>query len=84
MDANKLKVLQELGYQIPPTCGICKHGEFKPQTPWGTCKLHTYQHVKHTGDRRQLSIYQGGRCDKLEPDPSRVAKLERFAEFLGP
>lgn len=79
MDANKLKVLRELGYRILPTCSNCVHSFFR-QDEWGTCDANTYQHEKHTGDRRQLSIHESGTCPKFEM--STVAHLGRFAEFF--
>ncbi len=86
MDANKLKELQEIGYEIPATCGLCRHGDFrnlKVGDPWGSCGVHQYQHLKHTGDKRQLSVHVSGRCGTFERDEARVAQLGAFGVFLG-
>lgn len=81
MDANKLKVLREVGYQIPGVCGLCRHGAF-PKNNWGTCNVTTYSHQKHTGDDRQLSIHKFGSCPKFDADPNAVFGLLAFSEFL--
>lgn len=81
MDANKLQVLQDLPYTIPKTCGLCLHGEF-PQNDWGTCQVTQYEHQKHTGDARQLSILRFGSCPKFEADDQKVLLLGLFQEFL--
>lgn len=81
MDANKLKVLRALPYRINPCCALCQHGWF-PKDDWGTCELHTYEHEKHTGPRRQLSIYKQGSCPKFEAKP-HLEHLGAFREF-GP
>lgn len=80
MDSNKRLELQKIGYEIPGTCGICKHGTF-PKDSFGSCAIHTYQHLKHTGDRRQLSVYAHGRCDKFELDENK-ARLGLWQEFM--
>ena len=79
MDNNKLKVLREIGYRIMPTCGDCVWAEF-PQDDWGTCGLHDYQHEKHTGEKRQLSIHKSGNCPQFEV--ATLAHLSHFAEFF--
>lgn len=63
MDINKLKVLREIDYRIQSCCLDCKYGDFKPNTKWGVCLLHTYKHAKHTKEHRQLSIYKTGGCE---------------------
>lgn len=82
MDANKLKVLRDLQYRIPPVCGLCKHGEFVSDD-WGGCKVQTYEHLKHERTH-PLSIHRFGSCPKFEADPKRVARLNAFAEFASP
>jgi hypothetical protein len=81
MDANKLQVLRDLPYKIPAVCGLCVHGEF-PNNEWGTCKAQQYDHVKHTGPARQLSIVKFGVCPKYTEDPAKMAQLGLFTEFL--
>lgn len=83
MDANKLKVLREIGYQIMPVCGLCKHGSFVGADLWGGCKQHSYVHLKH-GREHDLSIHRFGTCPKFEADPSKTGLLVAFEEFLKP
>jgi hypothetical protein len=66
MDANKLKKLHVINYKIG-TCGICKQGMFGFGL-YGHCKLHTYNHLKHSDNPRQLSVYKHGRCEDFEAD----------------
>lgn len=80
MDASKLKVLRSLPYRVMPVCGLCLHGWF-PKDDWGTCSVHTYEHEKHTGPRRSLSIHKFGTCKKFEPRPN-LSHLGAFEEFL--
>ena len=80
MDENKLKVLQGVGYKVNPCCGLCKHGWF-PQNDWGTCEIHKYAHLKHTGVSRQLSIHKYGSCPKFEA--KGLSTLGAFGEFLS-
>ena len=84
MDANKLGELRRIGYQIPRTCGLCKHGVFANNTnEWGTCAVRTYDHQKHTEAKRQLSIYKGGSCpDKFEPKENLPDILQSYQEFV--
>ena len=82
MDANKLKVLREIGYAIQKTCGNCLHATF-PSNDWGTCGIWTYQHEKHTGDVRELSINKDGVCPHHEVDEASSVVLGAFREFLG-
>lgn len=62
MDANKAKRLREIGYRIGGTCDSCADFDAKPGQMFGTCKLWTYKHEKHTGDERQLSVSSQGGC----------------------
>ncbi len=68
MDANKLKKLRELDYEIRTRfCSTCKHGNFLVKGgPYGACKLHTYEHLKHTDSVRQLSVHRFGCCKDFE------------------
>lgn len=79
MDANKLQVLQALPYQINRCCGLCKHGWF-PQNDWGTCEVIKYDHEKHSGPPRKLSIHKYGHCPKFEAKANTT--LGAFQEFL--
>jgi hypothetical protein len=84
-DQNKLKKLNEIGYQIRPTCGICRFAEFKDKSDWGACfyEGHTYQHEKHVGAPRRLSIHRSGYCPSFEGKPEINADLAKsgFLDF---
>jgi hypothetical protein len=82
MDKTKLKVLREIGYTFPKTCGMCHSSQFRTVSPWGTCANHTYKHEKHTGQDRQLSIHILGGCDDFKPRPDAEEMLEGFAQLL--
>jgi hypothetical protein len=64
MDENKRKKLKEIGYEIHPSCGMCQSGIFEG-VAWGTCKKHTYEHLKHTEETRELSIFRHGVCPEF-------------------
>ena len=85
MDENKLKKLKAISYTIFGTCGLCKSGDFGTtgncRNLWGTCKLHTYNHKKHSESSRQLSISIFGSCNNFEIDVL-MNPLEKFNEFL--
>lgn len=78
MDANKLIMLRAIGYKINKCCGLCKHGTF-PNNNWGTCKIHKYKHIKHTGEERELSINKFGYCNSYFSE----CELGSFSEFLN-
>jgi len=83
MDANKLVELRKIGYSIPRTCGLCRHGVFVGAKDFGGCAIRQYDHLKHTGPPRQLSIFRGGSCtDKFEVDETKAAQLGAYREFL--
>lgn len=84
MDANKLRVLQDLGYSIHPTCRLCKHSRIAPgRSDWGTCRAISYPHAKHTGPERELSINLNGTCPRWEADQQIVPYvLGSFEGFL--
>lgn len=86
MDKKKLKVLRDIAYTFPMTCGLCSHGQFQAyhgnMPLWGTCRVHTYKHDKHTGDERQLSVHLLGGCGDFQPTDNAAKSLEGFAEFL--
>lgn len=84
MDENKLKVLRDIGYEIRPCCGLCVHGTFRGiKDDFGSCAARTYDHKKHTGDARQLSIHRAGLCnEKFELDEAKQGMLGAWAEFV--
>ena len=81
-DANKFQKLQEVGYTIPVTCGHCIHRDFRhnPRADWGKCQHVMYQHLKHTGPPRGVSIHRAGRCKHATLDPTLVGT---FGSFQG-
>lgn len=84
MDENKLKKLRSIDYVIQPTCETCVHGDFKGKAQvFGTCKIHTYDHLKHSDSTRQLSIHAHGHCSeyKANPTSSVHAALGAWVEF---
>lgn len=83
MDPNKRAELHRIGYTIPKTCGLCKHGVFVGKSDFGGCELRTYEHIKHSASHRQLSVFRGGSCpDKFEPSESALSTLGLWKEFL--
>jgi len=79
MDQNKLKKLHDIGYKINGCCGICAHAN-SFNDDWTTCKVHTYNHLKHTDEVRQLSVFIFGSCPQFELHPD--VDLEKWNEFL--
>lgn len=68
MDANKLRVLREVGYSVR-ACAYCEH--FRPGlSSFGTCAAATYVHQKHSGEPRELSVSAFGSCPRFEPKKS--------------
>ena len=83
-DENKFSKLREIGYTIPVTCDLCDHGEFSTSGGWGTCGLHLYGHLKHTGPVRGVSIHRTGTCPsrKLSPIKLYSAGYGAHVEFV--
>lgn len=82
MDENKLTVLNEIEYQINRSCGLCSHGDFAAGSDWGTCRIHHYEHQKHTDELRNLSIHRSGGCPKWIIDPMQQLNLHKFIALL--
>lgn len=80
MDANKLKVLQDLPYTIKRVCGNCYWHEKIYDPMFTTCMEHTYHHLKHD-EKRQLSINIYGCCPKHEWDEEILAFMHAYEEF---
>jgi len=82
MDANKLKVLQEIGFRINPSCETCTHSDLSADG-WGYCGAHEYQHQKHSEGSSFLSIHRMGWCQEWELDKTKLATLglHAFKEF---
>lgn len=81
MDKNKLKVLQDLPYKIKAVCGNCIHADLKEGVRFGTCKITSYEHLKHSAETSQLSIYKFGSCPKHEFGDQYEYVLGAWAEF---
>ena len=83
MDQNKKKKLKEIGYVIPQTCETCIHSKISPGKDFGVCALISYNHLKHSTDVRDLSIYRGGRCEEFYVlDTTELARLGTFVTYL--
>ena len=79
-DEKKKKKLREINYTIPNVCGLCLFGEFGG-TVWGKCKVHTYNHKKHTGDYHFISIHSFGSCESFKENPLWNGMLGAHSEF---
>lgn len=82
MDKNKLKVLQEIGYEIKPVCGLCTHGVFVKNGDFGGCAIKAYDHLKHSAADKPLSINCYGSCPEFKYDDKNDVSLHGFREFL--
>lgn len=83
MDNNKLKKLEQEGYIIHPCCNFCVHSYFATNSEFGVCQKHTYKHLKHVGEDRQLSISRFGLCDyDFELDNNKLMKLNTYDQFF--
>jgi hypothetical protein len=81
MDKNKLQKLREIGYTLRNCCANCEHGMF-PSNNFGTCSVHKYRHLKHTGELRDLSIHKYGCCPDHKLDEYFKHEIDTFIEFL--
>lgn len=81
MDQNKAEALRAMRYKVE-ACGMCEHADLNPLTDWGTCRRFTYEHGKHTGDRRPVSINRHGTCPDFTPRETAPVLLHGFVEFL--
>lgn len=82
MDKRKLRVLREIGYTFPATCGLCAFVRPGQDGQWGTCTVHEYEHAKHSGPPRELSVNLFGSCESFQPKDDLAERLQGFAEFL--
>lgn len=82
MDASKLEKLKQVGYAVNKSCYFCRYADIKSGRLFGTCNFHTYNHEKHTGEPRQLSIVAMGTCKDYEADGLVTGLLEGFLEFV--
>lgn len=82
MDANKLQVLQDIGYVVRDSCGSCINFDPGVASGWGVCTFHSYDHIKHTGVARQLSVNEAGWCPWFERDREDTALLGAYQQFM--
>lgn len=82
MDANKQRKLVEIGFTIPATCGLCEHFMAAPGAEWGVCKNHQYEHLKHTGPPRDLSVPRSGSCPDWVGAGNVSMRLKNYVVFV--
>lgn len=83
MDENKRLKLVEIGYEIKPVCMTCSYGRFDNAFEiFGTCRKHSYVHLKHSQSTRELSVFKAGSCSDHDPNPGTGAALHGFKEFV--
>lgn len=82
MDENKLDKLKQIQYEILPTCHNCKHFKQLSDKFFGECCAYKYQHKKHTGAERQLSVYLGGHCPTHQWANEDMMMLHSFKQFI--
>lgn len=82
MDENKLKVLKEVGYVMYKTCDLCEHFR-QGASSFGTCKVHLYEHLKHNGPPREMSVNKSGGCPDWELDETaKEGSLGHYIQFI--
>lgn len=85
MDANKLKKLREVGYEVQGCCYLCEHSSFNDKiTDWGVCTKNEYIHLKHIGPARFMSVTRYGRCKDFQTASGIAAGLAAYMEFYKP
>lgn len=83
MDGNKRAELAAIGFKALPTCSTCVHGKIAGD--WGTCGLHEYVHLKHSGPPREMSVPRTGWCMSHATPPGMAERIfGGFAEFYDP
>jgi hypothetical protein len=68
MDRAKLQKMREVGMRVVKTCMTCAHRELASGS-WSRCRLHSYEHEKHTGSRA-LPAHPLFVCDSWEQNPA--------------
>ena len=84
MDKNKLKVLQDIDYKVQRTCGNCDWfvgDSYTKSIMFSTCSKHTYEHKKHIGPERKLSVHRDGVCDKHEWNGNALNFMHSYSQF---
>ena len=82
MDENKRLKLVEIKYEVQRCCGMCVHGDFDGND-FGVCFKHSYQHLKHTGDNRDLSVFKYGSCPDFKMTGQAKTYMHAYTEFLN-
>ncbi len=87
MDANRLKVLQDIDYRVVRTCGNCRFSDFGPTAFWGRCSKFAFQVLKHLGAasdeaQRGLSVRYDGVCPQHDQRSTAVERLRGYQELL--
>ena len=80
MDQNKLKKLREIDYKINKSCDTCVFSSFRTNNDYGFCMLHTYDHLKHTGENMPLSIFRFGVCPSYAKSSDGLGAWSEFLE----
>ena len=83
MDANKLKVLEDIDYEIRRVCGNCCHfaRDGRDKKAFGVCLAHEYKHLKHTDSDRHLSVHRDGHCETHTWKLKSVSIMHTFADL---
>ncbi len=82
MDENKLKKLKEVGFVMNRCCGLCSFATFSPGVGvYGECSEHTYEHKKHTGPKRDVTVHKYGYCPCFEPNYELLDRLGPWKTF---
>jgi hypothetical protein len=88
VDENKRAKLIDAAYRVLRTCGNCIHSDILEvvgmSAVWGTCRRWRYQHNKHTGEPRPLSVNAAGTCSFHVLRRNAPIKLGGFTPFLEP
>lgn len=82
MDKNKLTILVDVEFKLQKVCDLCKNFNPGTRTGFGTCKAHFYEHLKHVGEKREMSCHVFGSCKNWEFNTEHVDGLGTFSVFL--
>lgn len=44
--------------------------------------MHSYEHLKHSDKKRELSVFKAGFCTSHEMNPGTEAAMHGFKEFV--
>lgn len=95
-DPNGFFVLRRIGYSIPPSCGLCRFGNFggsdgRPHMAskgiagygWGTCGLHQNAPDQHAppGRTRPVRIWHAGTCPGFQLNDRTLSAVGSYKEF---